>query len=38
MLSDELKDYHFFYSKTKTIVVSKDVVFKEEKSWVLKQN
>ena len=32
-VSDESKGYHFFDPKTKRIVVSKDVVFEEQKSW-----
>jgi len=32
-LSNESKGYRLFDLKTKTIVVSKDVMFEEEKSW-----
>ncbi|RDY03401.1 hypothetical protein CR513_13019, partial [Mucuna pruriens] len=32
-VSDESKGYHLFNPKTKRIVVSKDVMFEEEKSW-----
>ena len=32
-MSDESKGYRLFDPKTKRIVVSKDVMFEEEKSW-----
>jgi hypothetical protein len=37
-VSDESKGYRLFDPKTKRIVVSKDVVFEEEKSWDWGQN
>ncbi|GAU48606.1 hypothetical protein TSUD_327180 [Trifolium subterraneum] len=37
-ISDESKGYRLFNPKTKRIVVSKDVVFEEEKSWDWGQN
>ena len=32
-MSDESKAYNLFDPKTKRIVISKDVMFEEEKSW-----